>query len=265
MTFESSHPRPDAGDQWTVVPAALRPNCYRQIQVRLPESAKALPLFKTTVIARDTIAWLAGDRPVTDRRYMPPEFFNYGRVGEQRRAKEGLSPFRFYGYGQTIGLTAVGPAAVELLTDYGHRLTRLIGEYLQVPCQEKVRSGFVSIQSTEALHSYTISTLGIMRGHVPAEHPWNKVEDPMAMPDLVDAIEKKIVAGLYRQAALLKLTLNEEPLVRIMSIQRMLTITGPFHSLAAGHVSFASDLKLSGPWHVGHGCAKGLGEIRMAR
>lgn len=245
------------GDVWTPL-RGIASNAYRQILVRAPGDDACISAEE----ARGRVVKVAGSRSAGDRCYIPPEFFHYEVVGGNRRAKPGLSPFRFLARPRgVVGLSAVGPAAVEMLEDFGHRLTRIMGEYHGRPCQETVRSGYISARPVSALRAYRIHTLALQRDNVAEDHPWRRVEAPMACPDLVATLERKILTGLHRQAEMLKITIAEEPVLRIINIRRMLTIKGHTTNFAAAGVQFVSDLDLRGPWHVGHGCAKGYGEV----
>jgi len=200
---------------------------------------------------------------------LPAGLFNRQQNGETLNHLPGVR----FGGGKGIGrIDAVGDEAVDLLGAIGHRLTRMLGKDKGRVLREQRYSGEVTAERNERgrLHRYHCRRLYIAKsdggGRSKRAQAARKrlVEKPDDTAAIVAMLEQRIRTGLERQAMTFDIDLPMDYLIGEITVAGV----GPAPyagkgtlGVVAKHVSFRSDLKLVGPWHVGYLQSRGYGAI----
>ena len=211
-----------------------------------------------------------------EQRMLPAALYHYDDSG---RPVNGIPGIRFGGGRGCARIHAVGNDAVELLGDYGHRVTRLLGEDAGKPLRDTRYTGQVkAADSGSRLRSYRIGTMVFFRSNKKKDRGGLTTDkralfDALASnedgikPRIAELLETRIRSGIEEQANAFMIDLPDDFLIGEIGFNRTVITTSKKRNplLAATKVTFQTNLDLHGPWHVGYLRARGFGEIRAVR
>lgn len=199
---------------------------------------------------------------------LPPSLFNRGPDG---KTLSGLPGIRFGG-GRGVGrIDAVGEQAVETLSAMGHRLTRMLGKDKNKVLKEHRYAGDLLAETDGRLYRYHCRRLYLAQsnggGRSKRAEALRKslIENPGDTAAIAALVEQRIRDGLVRQGLTFGVDLPGDFLIGEVNVEAV----GPAPyagkgtlGIVAKKITFRSDVKLHGPWHVGYLQSRGYGAIR---
>ena len=173
----------------------------------------------------------------------------------------GVSPFRFGG-GKSFRIYASGEDAVQLLSAEAHKVTRLLELAYGVELCERRRTGIYSAGINPTLQTFRIPSLVLQQS--PNQYRKLMTMNPAEREEWIGGL---ILKGLANQFRTLGLTFElDDPMfvfgdVSVGGGYSPIEVKPGIYFLSARRVTFRANIRLEGPYHVGHLVSRGYGAI----
>ena len=205
---------------------------------------------------------LAAQHEKTPEYAFDPAIFHYNK---DKHPSKGVSPFRFAG-GKNFRIYAVGDDAVRLLNAEAHKITRLLELAYGTDLLEERRVGMFDAGIDRSLKTFYVRSLVLQQD--PAHHKKLMAMEAGAREAWIDSLIRR---GLAKQLRKLEIPFEiDDPMLVMGDIK----VNGGYSSvevkpgiffMAANKVTFRANLRLEGPFHVGHLISRGHGAILKNR
>ena len=200
---------------------------------------------------------------------LPPGLFNFGEDGQSLNQ---LAAIRF-GAGRGLGrIDAIGSEATALLDSVAQQITDMFREEQELPVTDRQYRGEVTAVRVDSLHQYQVRRIVLAK---PSGGGRSKKADqqrqwlenhPNDKSGIAAIIKTKIHDGLVAQATAFGIALPDDFLLGAIDVDSIgpIPFTGrESRGIIAKKTTFQSNLKLTGPWHVGYLQTRGYGLINQ--
>mgnify|MGYP007051628692 FL=1 len=214
--------------------------------------------MNTHTSGRKLLSWLRDQLPPAERFDL--EIFNRTEEGPI----DGLAPVRIGGTFREIVIYGVGEAGVSLLQDNVEKISRLLTKHFGGCPGERRRMDSCAIHEREDMLSYLLPICVFQRNNFDSYREAFQ-QSRFADPLILNKLRQTILSGIQRQALMLQSDTPEFEIYNL-SVERLTPIevkNGRFNLCAKAR--FVAPVYMKGPWHVGHLCSRGFGQIFLER